>query len=361
MKKDNILFKFFPIPKTLEMPSVGLAIGKDTVKFTELIKGKGGFVLGRHKEIKISEEIIAEKGQKTLKEILKTLKKENNLNFVRLIASEDNSYLFKIRIPKIKKRDIRNSIELQLEEHVPIPASNAIFDYQIVNESNGEKKYIDAVVTVLPKDLITERVNLFKEAGLTVLSIENKAQAVSRSIIPKEEKGAVMIIDSGRTMTGIYIVNNGVVMFTSVVRIGGDILTETIKDSLGLSYKKAEQMKKENGISKKEGNTDLFTILLPIVSNLKDEINKNYIYWHTHEDFGIKKNKERKIKKIILCGGSSNLIGLSEYLSSSMRVEVERANVWVNVNSFEDYIPEIDFKKSLTYPSAIGLSLYNKQ
>jgi len=63
------------------------------------------------------------------------------------------------------------------------------------------------------------------------------------------------------------------------------------------------------------------------------------------------------IEKIILCGGDSNLIGLTDYLSVSMRHKVEVANVWINITNVEKNIPKIDFKKSLSFTTALGLAL----
>ena len=66
---------------------------------------------------------------------------------------------------------------------------------------------------------------------------------------------------------------------------------------------------------------------------------------------------DRQIKKVILCGGDSNLVGLSEYFSVSMKVSVEMANVWVNITNTEKYIPDISFNQSLAFASALGLAL----
>jgi len=92
-----------------------------------------------------------------------------------------------------------------------------------------------------------------------------------------------------------------------------------------------------------------------VVSALRDEINNMYIYWHTHKYEEGKVGD--KIKKIILVGGNANLLGLDEYLSSSLKVRVEKADVWSNVSFPEGYIPPINFYNSLSYASAIGLAL----
>jgi len=82
---------------------------------------------------------------------------------------------------------------------------------------------------------------------------------------------------------------------------------------------------------------------------------KHFLYWHTHKDEEGKNNPP--IKKIILCGGDSNLIGLSDYFSVSMKSRVEMANVWINIVNTENYVPDINFKQALSFAAALGLAL----
>ena len=91
------------------------------------------------------------------------------------------------------------------------------------------------------------------------------------------------------------------------------------------------------------------------LSKLKDEIERHFRYWNNRTD---KKGKKvPQIEKVILCGGSSNVVGLREYLSGSLKARAERANVWQNAFSFDDVIPDIVFSQSLGYATAIGLAL----
>ena len=96
-------------------------------------------------------------------------------------------------------------------------------------------------------------------------------------------------------------------------------------------------------------------MLLTSVSILRDDIVKHFLYWHTHKDDDGKNNPP--IKKIILCGGDSNLVGLPDYLSVSMKSAVEMANVWTNISDAQNYIPDISFKQALSFAAALGLAL----
>ncbi len=349
--------RLFPPPNFLAMNAVGLDISDESIHFVELSTSKGGYTIKRFGERKISEKIIEAgeiKDVKELTKILTSLKKEFGQTAVNVSLPEQHAYLLKLRIPKVKKKEIRDSIELQIEDNVPISAAEAVFDYDILNIDKKESM-IEVILSVLPRKISEKYIDTIKNAGLSPLSFEIEAQAISRSVIPEGDEGTFMIIDFGRTRTGISIISNGITMFTSTVEIGGISLTKAIKKLLAISTEEAEKIKKEKGVMGQDKNSELFLTMMSIVGILKDEANKHYVYWHTHKDsYG---NKRPSIEKILLCGGDSNLSGLTDYLSTGLHIPVELANSMVNINSFDIYIPEMSFSDSLRFTTALGLAL----
>jgi type IV pilus assembly protein PilM len=233
-----------------------------------------------------------------------------------------------------------------------MPAPEAIFDYDIISE-NDKSVYLQ--VAAIPVDVIEGYLSVFKNCGMTVHSFELEAQAIARAIVKKEDLETYMIVDFGEKRTGIFIVSQGIVMFTSTLDIGGVTLNNMIQKNFQVSFEEANKMKKKYGLQRNAVNKELFSVVLNSVSILRDEIVKHFIYWNTH------KNEEDEnnplIKKIILCGGDSNLIGLSDYFSVSVKTEVEMANVWINISDTDKKIPEIVFKQALSFAAAIGLAL----
>ena len=249
-------------------------------------------------------------------------------------------------------QDIKEGIELSLEEHIPIPAQEAIFDFDVISEDASS---ILVQVAAMQRALIEDYLSVFEQAGVVVASMEPEGQAASRAIIKRGDSNTYMVVDFGEKRTGISIISKGVVMFTSTVDVGGVMLTNLIQKSFSISFDEAEKMKQQYGLQRNSINKEMFSVLLNGVSILRDEIDRHFLYWHTHQDEYGKDNPP--IEKILLCGGDSNLIGLTEYLSVSMKHKVEVANAWTNILNVEKKIPKIDFKKSLSYTTALGLAL----
>ncbi len=357
--KRSKFYQFFPPPQFLQMPVVGLDISDMSVRFIELLETGNGLVVGRFGERDIPRGVIesgAVKKPAELRVVLSALKKEYNLEFVNVSMPEEKAYLFDLHLPMMKYSEIRGAIELGLDQHVPIKAEEAIFDYDLVKEMETS---IEVNVSTVPRTLIDGYLEAFTETGITPVAFEVEAQSVARAIIPENDKSTAMIVDFGRMRTGIAIVSEGVVVFTSTVPVGGGSLTNAIAKHLSVSLEEAEKIKREKGVSGGDNNEELSLVLVSAIAVMRDELNKHYTYWQTHnDDYG---KKRPPIEKIYLCGGDSNLLGFVEHLATGLEIPAVLANVMVNVNSLDLYVPELSFGDSLRYATAIGLALRPRQ
>ncbi len=339
----------------MKLRSVGFDLSDRSIKFVELKETKHGFVLGKYGRETVPPGILQSGkiiDKEKLKNIIKSLHGKTTTPYVRMALPEEQVYLFSIRLPKSKPKEVETAIELSLEDNIPIPAQDAVFDYECVKE---DKDHMDFVVVASPRQTIEDYVSMFDGTGFIPLSFELEAQAIARSIVKDKTAGVVMVVDIGETRTGISVIEDGHVVLASTVEIGGASLTDLIQKKLGVSRESAEKWKKEFGLESHNEAPELPETIMGSLSALHDEINKAYVYWHNHKD----ENEEKRgaISSIFLCGGESALPGLPQYLSSTMGVSVSLGNPWVNITDLSSYVPEINQKDSLAYATAIGLAL----
>ena len=357
MKETRMRNFLFPPPAFLLLPAVGIDISDRSIKFAKLIPTAHGFRLGEFGDVPLAPGIV-EGGRivtaSRLVEALAELRRKHDISFVRAALPEEQMYFFRMNVPAGPEDSLYGTVELALEEHVPIAATEVVFDFEVVGRTEGE---VEVAVTAASNTVIESYADTFRMAGLTLLSLELEAQAVARTVIHREDTFAHLIIDFGETRTGIAVSYGGQVYFTSTVNVGGQMLTETLAKHFGISVAEAESMKREFGLRRNSPHQDLFSLLLNNVAVLRDEINKHFIYWHTHPD---ENGKPRPpIEQIILVGGDSNLAGLPDYLATSLRVKTVVADVWTNVELPEHGVPDLTRNDSLGYATAIGLSLHD--
>ncbi len=349
----SFFIDFFPPPDYLSMPAVGLDISDLSIKYAELMRKDGDIAIRNFGEMLMPAGMIEAgeiKDKEKLIEFLKPLKKEFKSKYIISCLPEEKAFLAKFEIPIMKDEDIKSALEMQIEENVPLTSQEAIFDFDVIKGA-PDSNHFDIFMIAFHKNTVNDYTEVFTGAGFEPLVFEMEVQAAARTMVPKGEKGALILVDFGRTRTSMAIVSDGQVYFSSTLRVAGQEIDKMLMKNLGVDQFQAEKIKKEQGFTK--DNEKIFNSILPIVSVIKDEVGKAIDYWNSR----VKNDQAKKISKILLCGGDSNLFGFSEYISYELKLPVELGNPWVNILSFDKHIPEIELKDALKYATALGLAL----
>lgn len=359
----SVLSRILPAPTYLTMPCVGVDISDTSLKYISFHPStwsKDGRKVEQWGDIQIPNGVVQhgqvlEPGQ--LVSVLKEFKSETRAEFVRVSLPEERAYLFETEIKRSTPvREVRGLLEFRLEENVPIPSKDVYFDYTIL-PNDGNERSVQVVVAAYPKETIQHYYEACTEAKLRPISFEVEAQAMARSVVPADVKGAVMLIDFGKTRTGIGIVHRGVLLYTSTIDIGGDLLSQAMRRVVGEEVSDSEltNLKNTQGLVRGVDSADVYEAILSTISVIKEEIATRMQYWHLRNG----NSEDRRINSIILCGGSANLKGLPAYLTGNLGVPAVRGNVWENTFSLDNTIPPIDRRHSFGYATAIGLALRN--
>ncbi len=345
------IFDFCPSPSYLQLPAVGFDISDQSLKYVKLRREKKELRLVSFGKKSFQAGII-EAGQiknpDTFIKFLQDFRKELKNDYLIVALPEEKTYVGTIQMPLMKEEEIKSSLEMQLEEHIPLQAKEVIFDFEIIKSADKDHKedHLDVSFTAAPTSLVESYRNVLKGAGFTPLAFETEPHALARALIKSEDKRVQMILDFGKTRTSFLITVGQRVGFTSTTKTAGESLDKALSKAHSMTLEEGDKLKKEKGLSPP---------LMPVISEIKDEAKKHIAYWESHNDDH--NNSHKNIEKIILCGGDANLIGLPEYLSRELHLPVEMGNAWINLTDFEDYIPEIELKESLMYATAIGLAL----
>ncbi len=360
MRLLSALSKLVPPPTYMSLPSVGVDISDTSLKYVSFVpslRTERVRTLDIWGDITIPDNVLSRgeiKDIKLLTDVLKEFKDKTHAEFIRVSLPEERAYIFETEIKKnVPEKEIQSLLEFRLEENVPIAARDAIFDYEVV-ASDEVSRSLKIVVAAYQKETIMQYYEVCKAAGLTPLSFEVEAQAMARAVVPESFKDTVMLIDFGKTRTGVGIIHEGSLLYTSTIDIGGGQLSLMLRKTVGdLAESELTTIKNTSGLIRGVEDTRVYEALITTISIIKDEIAARMQYWHIKDS----NQSSRRIKKVILCGGSVNLKGLPEYLTESLGVSCVRADVWANAFRTDLVVPPIEKRYSYGYATAIGLAL----
>jgi cell division protein FtsA len=109
--------------------------------------------------------------------------------------------------------------------------------------------------------------NIYKcvrKAGLEVADLILEPIASAEAVLSEEEKEAgVVLVDIGGGTSDIAIFHEGIIRHTAVVPLGGDIITEDVKEGCSIIKKHAEELKVKFGSALASENRDEEIVAIP--------------------------------------------------------------------------------------------------
>lgn len=321
MSKRSFLLSSFPVPSFLVMPAASIAVSDEALRFLELKKGEKSIELKHYIEKTLPTGTVSAgeiKKPSNLITALKEMKKEFNMKHVSLSLPEEKGYIYTTYITPEEEKITEDQVAFTLEKNVPFAVDEVIFDYVETGESNKAKK--EVVVMVLPNALVQGYIDVLRQVDLIPLSFEIESYSLSRAIVNAEDPRTHLLVYIQKTATNISIISRNIPRFTSTLHSGFDSLPEDNPHKAALW--------------------------------LKEEVDKVRSYWLSHGS-----QNTGDPQTVIMCGERVGDGVEKEVISSGLDIEVNIANVWENISTFNDYVPDIPHSRSLRFGAAVGLAL----
>ncbi len=267
---------------------------------------------------------------------------------VALAIPTYRSFSRSMQLPKLSTKDLYEAVRLEVEQYIPVPLERLYLDYAITSAGKDANELLAIAV---PKEIVDSYLVLARMVGLEVMLVETTMAAGSRLFAhDKFNDITSVIIDFGSLTADISIFNQNMLV-TGTVPAGGLVFTNNIKDGLGVTFAEAGIIKTRYGLGVSKRQSDIMAALDPTLRQLTKEIQRMIRYHEKH--YGT----DKPIGQVIMLGGGANMPGLSEYLTSSLRVPVRVHDPWQYLDYQGLQVPNRADK--LMYATVAGLSLVN--
>lgn len=357
----------------LHPQAFGLDISGLSVKAVRLEKKRKGFRLASFGNTELAEGTIEageiKKEEQLVQAISRTLKqirgKKIHTKYVVAALPEEKAFVQVVQIPRMKPEEVAQAIRFQAENYIPYPLDTVYIDFAVITPLHNHVDHLDVLVASLPRAVVDAYVSALEKAGLVPVALEIDAVALTRAVV---EKGVspvpLLVVDIGNARTKVSIFSGYSVRFTTSLSLCARQFTEAVAKSLHVDEEKAEEFKRHYGFYTPEDalGQEVFQAMIPVGTDLAEQVTKYLEYYESHVPHQHLGEPQKKITKIMLCGGGANLKGLPEFLMRSLKVEVALGNPWINIlPTHAKELPMLSFQESLGYSCALGLALRGVQ
>lgn len=249
-------------------------------------------------------------------------------------------------IPSSEEKNIENTVELEVDQYIPIPLPALYLDYEVIERS---KDTVTAIMSAVSRPLVDNCLNAVRSAGLTPLVAEPSINAVARVLAATEEGHlSTLIIDIGAASTDIAILDGGVIRVTGGVGIGGNTFTLDMAKKLNVPLENAHQYKVLNGLSPGPRQAKITTALTPSLTRISTEVRKVIRYYNE------RLATNRKIEQVLVVGGGANVPGIGEYFTNELVMPARVAIPWQKLDFGKLQEPNKQFRPR--YIAVAGLA-----
>lgn len=245
-----------------KMSPVGLDLGRSSMTAVRLRHQTGGSILLQAANDSLPDGLIQEgevRDVEALSFAIKDFWKKHNIKGKKVALGLANQKVVvrTLEFPMLDAKELRQAIEFQAQDYIPIPIDEAVFDFhvlgQFTDEEGMEKQKV--LVVAAQKVMVMDFINAIKGAKLAIDGVDLQAFALLRSLAPMSflDQGtsdrAIAIANIGSDVTNLVVDFRGEPQFTRIISFGGDDFTKAIQDLQGISFTEAEHLKTSIGLS----------------------------------------------------------------------------------------------------------------
>lgn len=317
--------------------ALGIDIGSSAIKIVQLKKKGGKAILETYGVLSLGPYSNSDLGVVTnlkTEDIAKALVdviKESNVTIksATIAIPSLSSLIFVLTLPgnNIANSELEKIIPIEARKYIPVPISEVTLNWFVIpqeessyegekmkeNQSQGKT---EVFVVAINNETVSKYQDIIKKTDLQAESFEMEIFSGIRSSI-NNDTAPVLLIDFGASKTKVSIVEAGVVRVFHAINRGSQDITRNISQSLSVSFKEAENLKRSVGLNAKVD---------PKVENII-RLSVNYIFSETNSIvFNYEKKYNKKVSKIVLVGGGSLLNGLLDATKENFQIEVIYSN-----------------------------------
>ena len=232
----------------------------------------------------------------------------------------------KITIPKIEKKLVAQQVRFEAEQYIPFDINEISLDYHVIDTPQSADT-MDILLIATQNTLVSQYSQVVGGAGLKLQILDVSGFALANTFelnygkIPNQ---AVALLNIGAGVSNFVVVQNGEVVFSRDVSIGGATYTNELSKELGITVPEAEALK----MSALSGSGDIPEQVPQILASTNDMVTEEI---RNSFDFFAASSAGQNISRCFFTGGASATPNLIQQTSQATGVPFAPLNPFARV------------------------------
>ncbi len=231
-----------------------------------------------------------------------------------------------VKLPPLDAEDIGEIVQFEAQQNVPFPLDEVVWDWEKLDTGGIET---EVVLVAIKADSLNDLNAVVQETGLGTQLVDSAPMALYNALrfnYPDLSESTLLLDVGAKTTNLIYA--DGKKFFARSVSIGGANITSAVAKEYDVSFAEAENSKLTSGLvtlggghtrQLDEASATLGSVIRNSLTRLTAEIQRTATL--SRSQHGI-----NPPQKVLLAGGTANLICFKEFLEEKLQLPVELFN-----------------------------------
>jgi type IV pilus assembly protein PilM len=338
---------------------VGLDIGSSALKAVELKAVRGGYELVHLAHQNLQSDTIVDGHIIDLNHVSDCIARvwnEHSIKTSQVATSLSGHAVIvkKITLPAMTEEELDEQIHWEAEQYIPFDINDVNLYHEILGfDQSGQT--MDVLLVACKRDKIAQFTQVISQAGKQPVIVDVDAFALQNAYEANYNPSpnqTVALLDIGASVMTINIVRGITSIFARDISAGGNQYTDVLQKELHLTFEQAEALKRgveaDTNMSMEQAQPSMQSV----TEMLGLEIQR------TLDFFRSTAVDSSAIDRMLIAGGSSKVLHLTDYLSDKFQMPVERfdsfRSIKIDRKRFdEEYLSEISPNMAV----AVGLAV----
>ena len=246
---------------------------------------------------------------------------------VRVGMSSARVIVRTLEMPRLSHDELMSTIRLQLDDYVPLPAEETVFDIRAMDGPEPSNETVHLLLAATHQDAVQPLLMALHGADLKVAAVDVIPAALALALThaePDQDESVDVVLPIGAGTVVVVAARAGEPLFSrTLTNACGRRTTERIASQLGIPELEAERYKRL-------GATEDPTSAVALRAS-EDSLGELISEVQASLAFYAEQPGSRHVRRLLVTGGGSQLPGLTLALSDALGIDVECADPFAGV------------------------------